>query len=79
MSVSSCICCMFVSWVHPVAVLKAEFCMACSLLMQVEDGRGIVQSQSYDSLVGNHECLLLFTPSCFGEWFYHLQWPVCSY
>ena len=33
MSVSSCICCMFVSCVHPVAVLNAAFCMTCSLLM----------------------------------------------
>ena len=27
MSVSSCRCCMFVSCVHPVAVLNAAFCM----------------------------------------------------
>ena len=32
-SVSSCRCCMFVSCVHPVAVLNAAFCMICSLLM----------------------------------------------
>ena len=32
-SVSSCICCMFVSCVHPVAVLNAAFCMTCSLLI----------------------------------------------
>ena len=37
MSVSSCRCCMFVSCVHPVAVLNAVFCMTCSLLMLVED------------------------------------------
>ena len=30
-SVSSCRCCMFVSCVHPVAVLNAAFCMTCSL------------------------------------------------
>ena len=36
-SVSSCRCCMFVSYVHPVAVLNATFCMTCSLLMLVED------------------------------------------
>ena len=35
-SVSSCRCCMFVSCVHPVAVLNAAFCMTCSLLMLVE-------------------------------------------
>ena len=34
-SVSLCICCMFVCCVHPVAVLTAEFCMTCSLLMLV--------------------------------------------
>ena len=37
-SVSSCRCCMFVSCVHPVAVLNAAFCMTCSLLML--DARG---------------------------------------
>ena len=40
MSVSSCRCCMFVSCVHPVAVLNAAFCMTCSLLMLAEDARG---------------------------------------
>ena len=35
MSISSCRCYMFVSCVHFVAVLKAEFCMTCSLLMLV--------------------------------------------
>ena len=39
-SVSSCRCCMFVSCVHPVAVLNAAFCMTCSLLILVEDARG---------------------------------------
>ena len=40
MSVSSYICCMFVSCVHHVAVLNAAFCMTCSLLMLLEDARG---------------------------------------
>ena len=31
MSVSSCICCMFVSCVHPVAVLNVALCMTCSI------------------------------------------------
>ena len=35
-SVSPCRCCMFVSCVHPVAVLNAAFCMTCSLLMLVK-------------------------------------------
>ena len=39
-SVSSCRCCMFVSCVHPVAVLNAAFCMTFRLLMLVEDARG---------------------------------------
>ena len=38
MSVSSCRS-MFVSCVHPVAVLNAAFSMTCSLLMLVEDAR----------------------------------------
>ena len=38
---SSCMrCSMFVSCVHPVAVLNAAFCMTCSLLMLVEDAIG---------------------------------------
>ena len=39
-SVSSCICCMFVSCVHPVSILNDAFCMTCSLLIRVEDARG---------------------------------------
>ena len=39
-SISSCIGCMFVYCVHPVAVLNAAFCMTCSLLILVEDARG---------------------------------------
>ena len=31
--VSSCRCCVFVSVVHPVAILSAVFCVICSLLM----------------------------------------------
>ena len=67
-SVSSCICCMCVSCVHPVAVLNAAFCMTCSLLMLVKDARGdhmegILQSRSHNCIVGIHECLLLFTLS----------------
>ena len=39
-SVSSCKCCIFVSCVHPVAVLNAAFYMTCSLLILVDDTRG---------------------------------------
>ena len=47
MSVSSCICCTFVSCVHPVAVLTAAFCMTCSLLMLVEDARRKHMEEAY--------------------------------
>ena len=46
-SVSSCRCCMFVSCVHPVAVLNAAFCMTCSLLMLVEDAIGDHTEEAY--------------------------------
>ena len=35
-------------------------------------GRGILQSRLHDCLIGSHECLLLFTPSCCSECFYDL-------
>ena len=47
MNVSSCRCCMFVSCVHHVAGLNAEFGMTCSLLMQVEDARGDHMEEAY--------------------------------
>ena len=47
MSVSSCGCCIFVSCVHPVAVINAAFCMTCSLLMLVEDTRGDHMKEAY--------------------------------
>ena len=65
-SVSSCRCCMFVSCVHPVAVLNAAFCITCSLFMLVKDSigdlyrKGILHSRSHNCFIGSHECLLLF-------------------
>ena len=47
MSVSSCICCMFVSFVHHVAVLNVAFCMTYSLLMLVEDARANLMEEAY--------------------------------
>ena len=47
MSVSSCKCCMFVSCVHPVAVLNAAFCSTYSLLMLVDDARGDHMEEAY--------------------------------
>ena len=71
MSVSSYRSCMFVSCVHPVAVLNAVFCMTYILLMLVEDARGDHMEEVY-CLIGSHEYLILFTPSCCCECFYHL-------
>ena len=69
MSVSSCRCCMVVSCVHPVAVLNVALCMACSLLMLVEDARGdhiegILQSRCHDCLMDSHGCFLLLVLRC---------------
>ena len=47
MSVSSCRCCMFVSYVHPVEVLNTAFCITCRLLMLVEDARGDHREEAY--------------------------------
>ena len=47
MIVSSCTCCMFVSCVHPVAVLNAAFCMTFRLLMLVEHARGDHMEEAY--------------------------------
>ena len=47
MSVSSWRRCMFVSCMHPVAVLNAAFCMTYSFLMQVEDARGGHMEEAY--------------------------------
>ena len=47
MSVSSCRCCMVVSWVDPVSVLNAAFCMTCSLLMLVKDARDDHMEEAY--------------------------------
>ena len=47
MSVSSCRWCMFVSCVHPVAVLNAALYMTCSLLMLVDDAKGDHMQEAY--------------------------------
>ena len=39
--------CVFVSYVHPVAVHYAAFCMTCSLLMLVEDVIGDHAEEAY--------------------------------
>ena len=61
---------MFVSCVHPVAVLNAEFSMTCSLLIQVEDARNYHMEEAY-SRAGPMTALLVamsvsfcLPPSC---------------
>ena len=46
-SISSCRCCRFVSYVHPVAVLNAAICTTCSLLMLLENVRGDHMEEAY--------------------------------
>ena len=58
-SVSSCTCCMFVSCVHPVAVLNVAFCMTCSLLMLVEDAIG-------ETIRNVFWCSCYFVVECYG-------------
>ena len=40
MCVSSCRCCVFMSGVHPVAILGAVFCVICIVLVFVSDASG---------------------------------------
>ena len=47
--VSSCRC-VFVSGVHPIAILSAVFCVICSLLMFVSDASGDHMVETYSSM-----------------------------
>ena len=83
MSGSSCRCCMFVSCVvcaivHPIAVLNS-FILHDLQFVNAGRGckgrpyvRGVLQGRSHNFLIGSHECLLLFTPSCCSKCFYLL-------
>ena len=42
--------CMFVSVVHPVAILSAVFCVICSWLMFVSDASGDYMVETYSSI-----------------------------
>ena len=53
-SVSSCICCMFVSCVHPVAVLNAAFCMTCCGHLRSTLQRNFTISGNWLHLTINH-------------------------
>ena len=46
-SVLPCRCCMFVSCVHPVAVLNDAFCMTCHLLTLVKAAIGDHMEEAY--------------------------------
>ena len=48
--VSLCRCCVFVSVVHPVAIMSAVFCVICSLLMFVSDASGDHMVETYSSM-----------------------------
>ena len=48
--VSSCRCCVFVSVVHPVAILSTVFCVLCNLLMFVSDASGDHMVEAYSSM-----------------------------
>ena len=48
--VSSCRWCVFVSVVHPVAILSAVFFVICSLLMFVSDASGDHMVEKYSSM-----------------------------
>ena len=48
--VSSCICCVFVPVVHPVAILSAVFCVICSVLMFVSDASGDHMVETYSGM-----------------------------
>ena len=63
---ASCLC------MGSMSVLSCRCCMFVSCVHPVAYGRGILQSWSHDCLIGSHECLLPFTPSCCCECFYHL-------
>ena len=48
--VSSCRYCVFMSVVHPVAILSAVFCVICRLLMFVPDASGDHMVETYSSM-----------------------------
>ena len=66
---------LFVSCVHPVAVLNDVFCMTFSLFMLAEDAWEIILNRHSPE----SECLILFTPSCCCEYFYYLYRFLCLY
>ena len=77
-SVSSCICCIVCVLYascgsshccvpHDLQFVNAR--LGCKRRLY---GRGILQRWSHHYLIGSHECLFLFTPSCCSECFHNL-------
>ena len=69
--------CVFVSVIHPVAILSAVYCVICSLLIFVSDASGdhIVETYEYGYCYGFGCCadrFLLFLPCCRCECFEYL-------
>ena len=66
MCVSSCRCCVFVSVVHPVAILSAVFCVICSLLMFVSNAIGDHIVEMYSGMgLGMALCVSRIVSFCF--------------
>ena len=68
-SVSSCRCCVFVSCVHPVAVLNAAFCMTFSLLMLWNEQYIMGDAITINTVEGREVCVVQvpFQTSHFSE------------
>ena len=60
MSVLSCICYMFVSCVHPVAVLNAALCVTYSLVILVEDA---IRGHMEEPYLGLHKLFITYNIS----------------
>ena len=68
-----CLCHVCILWQSSMLVLHdLQFVNAGRGCKRQPYGRGMLQSRSHHCLVGSHECLLLFAPSCCSECFYDL-------
>ena len=67
--VSSCRYCVFVSVVHPVAILSAMSCVICSLLMFVSDASGDHMVETYSSM---GLVMALYVAMIVSFWFPHV-------
>ena len=65
--VSSFRCCVFVSVVHPIAILSVVLCVICSMFMSVSDASGdhggnVHLYGSFYRFVCDENCFFLFPP-----------------